>query len=243
MLGSSGCAWLFQEHLPSGYQGGKSEPDCSSSSGWGFADGVLAVASGIGALAYAADSTNEDQAVYVISNVATLVIHTASAFTGLGWSSDCRKAKADWDGGSADRDDEREIKRLEREMALQEEAEARRAPPPRKAAPKEEPQEERQPAPAARPRGFFCATSPMAPTTGLCTRIKSECTRTRSIALGAVADLTECTLIESAFCFDAGSGDEEERCAPTADACTTQLESTRAAASAPGRIGDCVEQW
>lgn len=237
----SGCAWLFQEHLPSGYEGhgGRTEPDCSSTSGWGFVDGVVAVSSVAGVIFAATNADQENQALYIGSNVGTLVLSAASAITGVGWSSDCRRAKSNWEGGSEERDEEREVKRLQREIELKEEAEERHAPQ-RREPPSPPPS---SPTPNVQPRGFFCTASSASATAGFCTRIKSDCNRTRSIALGAVPDLGECTLIESAFCFDAGSGNEEERCAPSEDSCGAQRTAVRSSSPSGDRIGTCIEQF
>lgn len=74
----------------------------------------------------------------------------------------------------------------------------------------------------ARPRGFYCASSPTTPAAGLCTRDKADCARAREAAAGVVADLAECALTETAHCFDAKPGDE--RCVPSAEACAAQRE-------------------
>lgn len=65
--------------------------------------------------------------------------------------------------------------------------------------------------PAVKERGFFCASAAM---TGFCVRSKAECVRTRDVSLGALPDMTECTLTERAWCFG-------DRCAPTAEICET----------------------
>jgi hypothetical protein len=76
-------------------------------------------------------------------------------------------------------------------------------------------------------RGFFCSTSiatPTAgstsiatPTAGVCVRAKPDCVRTRDSLTVAVGDLSECTLVESAWCVQIAAGDD--RCFPAEDVC------------------------
>lgn len=73
---------------------------------------------------------------------------------------------------------------------------------------------------ASTPRGYFCATSTSASTVDYCVREKAECQRVRDALVGAIVDLGECRLVETAFCFDAG---DVERCSPTAEGCHTRL--------------------
>jgi hypothetical protein len=65
-----------------------------------------------------------------------------------------------------------------------------------------------KPAPT-QPRGFYCSSTE---STGFCVRDKAECTKTRDVSIGAVPDLTECSLTEKAWCFG-------DRCSPTAELC------------------------
>lgn len=75
---------------------------------------------------------------------------------------------------------------------------------------------------APAPRGFYCSSSTATPTAGFCAREKSDCQRARDAALGVVADLEECRLVETAFCF---VSDGNERCAPTPSACADRASS------------------
>lgn len=75
-----------------------------------------------------------------------------------------------------------------------------------------------------KPRGHFCASSFTQPSASLCAREKSDCQAARDAALAVVADLSECTLLETAHCFET---DGRERCFPTPEAC-----SARSAAAA-----------
>lgn len=222
----AGCAWLFQDKLAGGYDGyrGRSEPRCSTSNGWAVVDGVFAGLSVVSAIAASGDETDPNAGVYVVSGIAWAIIHGASALSGTRWASDCQRAYADWNADDApSANDEAERRRLARELAREQQREPAAAPPP---------EPTREAAPLL--RGFFCSGSPAAPAAGLCTRQKVDCQSARAIAIGAVADLTECALVETAFCFDAGSGSDEERCAPSEVACGAQ----RATVSDGG---ECVE--
>jgi hypothetical protein len=76
------------------------------------------------------------------------------------------------------------------------------------------------PAPAdTKLRGFFCAA---APTTGFCSREKADCGTARDAAVAAVPDLSECALVENAFCFDG-----EKRCFPTAEICAARAGAAK----------------
>jgi hypothetical protein len=70
------------------------------------------------------------------------------------------------------------------------------------------------------PRGWFCFASPSQAGVGACVREKAECEAARDAALGAVADISMCTLIESGWCFVA---DGRTRCAPSAETCAAQM--------------------
>jgi hypothetical protein len=71
------------------------------------------------------------------------------------------------------------------------------------------------------PRGWYCVSSPSRPEVGACAREKPSCETGRDAAIGAVPDVTSCTLVEVAQCFSAGG---RVRCAPTSEACAAQLE-------------------
>lgn len=92
------------------------------------------------------------------------------------------------------------------------------AGPPTPKTPAEAPAAAAPPAPA-KPRGHFCTTSAAQPGASLCAREKADCQAARDAATAVVADLAECTLTETAHCFEA---EGRERCFPTADACTTR---------------------
>lgn len=93
-----GCAWVFQEHLPSDYEQGRREPRCSTGGGWQVLDGIFAIGNGLTAVAELATEhrTDEDNAL-LVGSIAWTVIHVASLSTGRGWANDCEKAQRDYD--------------------------------------------------------------------------------------------------------------------------------------------------
>lgn len=103
---------------------------------------------------------------------------------------------------------ESEVQRQVDSMAAQNEARSPRNTPP---------VNERNTEPVAERRGFFCASSPGNAAAGFCVRDKAECGRIRDVSVAAVADLTACTLVETAWCFG-------DRCAPTEEACREQSD-------------------
>lgn len=222
-----GCSWLFQDTLPDRYSG-RSEPACTTGSGWAVVDTVFAAANGLSALAYAVDDTAAYREAYIVSGIAWTLIHAASAGSGFKHAAKCRKAVAAWNEGGSERDesDEEERLRLKRDIAREEARERARE----RVVPV-------QPPPPPPPRGFYCAASTASVAAAVCARHKSACTQGRNIAIGAVPDLSECTLVETAWCFDAGSGNELERCAPTEDGCMAQREATLLVTA-----GACTEQ-
>lgn len=137
--------------------------------------------------------------------------------------SECQAAIEQWDKRQIDQDS------LVQESRRRKAAEA-------KAARREAKEHEITPPPTP-PRGFYCSTSPATPLAGLCTRQRVDCERTRDAALAAIGDLSVCVLTEKSWCFDAGSGNDDERCAATNDGCV----AIQARAAASGAVGDCNE--
>lgn len=223
-----GCAWMFQDHLTDGdrHYRGRSEPRCSTTAGWGIVDGVFASVNAISALVAVSDETTPYREAYIVSGIGWTVLHLASAVTASGWASDCRRSIAEYNAAGDEEDQPAPARRARRPEP---EPEPVREPPsPRPVAPP----------PRTAPRGFFCAASTSTPSAAFCTRIKSDCLRAREVALRVVADLSECALTETAYCFDAGGG-EEDRCAPSADAC--EVQRTAAASGSGGvEVGACV---
>ncbi|HWO17184.1 MAG TPA: hypothetical protein VNO30_00350 [Kofleriaceae bacterium] len=72
------------------------------------------------------------------------------------------------------------------------------------------------------PRGYYCSSSAATPGAGFCTREEVDCQRARDVALAAVTDLSECRIVEAAFCHVA---DGNERCAPAMEACAERAKS------------------
>ncbi len=226
----AGCAWVFQDHLTDGdrHYRGRSEPRCSPTAGWGIVDGVFASLNAVSALVAVSDETTPYREAYILSGIGWTVLHLASAVTASGWASDCRRSIAEYNAAS-DEEDEPPRTRRSRKPEPEPTPEPEREPPPPRVA---------QPPVRTAPRGFFCAASTATPTAAFCTRIKSDCLRARELALRVVSDFSGCVLTETAYCFDAGAG-EEDRCAPSTDGC--ELQRTAAAPGSGGvAIGDCV---
>jgi hypothetical protein len=86
-------------------------------------------------------------------------------------------------------------------------------------------------------RGFYCARSPSDAKVSICAREQADCERGRGAIAAAAVDIDACALVESAWCFDAGSGRADERCGVTSDACTAQ----RDAATGSAAPSECAE--
>lgn len=194
---------------------GTTEPTCDDSAGLVVLD---AIAGGIALGVAAAATDKEDETVAIPALLGGLVFGVGAAIGGDRVRS-CREAKATWRIGGAigrasvadrGRPKESEVDRIAQEERmerarrerLEREVRAAHTPPPAPPSP-------------APPRGHFCATSATTPGAGLCAREKPDCLRARDAALSAVEDLTECTLVEVAWCFSAA----EERCYPDAPSC------------------------
>jgi hypothetical protein len=65
---------------------------------------------------------------------------------------------------------------------------------------------------APTPRGFFCSSSQARPDVGLCTRQKADCASARELAAAGVPDLTDCQLLETAWCTDTTCGPSAVTC-------------------------------
>ena len=59
------------------------------------------------------------------------------------------------------------------------------------------------------PRGFVCAQSRKQPAADTCAREKRDCDAARDAAIAAVSDLGECSVVETAHCFD--NNEREQR--------------------------------
>lgn len=205
----------------------RTQPRCETDSINPIGDAVTAVT--FGALAVAVAIAGHDAAdgeskwVGVGAATAIAAAFGLASVVGFQADSDCQAAIKQWDKRQIEQDT------LVQESRRRKIAEA-------KAARREAKEQEVKPAPAI-PRGFYCSTSAATPVAGLCTRQKVDCERTRDVAIAAIADLSVCALTEKSWCFDAGSGNGDERCSPTKDGCAAA--QTRAAAL--GSVGDCVE--
>ena len=85
---------------------------------------------------------------------------------------------------------------------------------------------------AAPPRGFYCASSSSVADAGFCTRDKVACITAHDAVVASVADIGDCTLVESAWCFGDG------RCSPNHDVCNDQRSKD---AATDDEVRDCVE--
>jgi hypothetical protein len=240
-LTSSGCSWLFQDRL-SGTYTGRSEPRCTTSGGWAVADGLLATVGVAGALVIGtSDDYPEDvKNTYILGGILDLVIHGGSAISGGLWAAECERAYAKWNSAGMVEDPDAVEERPERQVQPARKRwdpaiDGDEDPDPGEIAAKREQLEveRKRKAAAAQPRGFFCASSATAVAAGLCARGKADCTRARDAAVAVIADMTECTLVETVQCFDAKLGDL--RCSPTMESCAAQRER----AAVPG---ECREE-
>lgn len=220
------CAWVFQERLPSHHKPGH-VPRCSTTKALVALDGVFAVLNGITALAELSNEVRTDEdTVLLVSSTIWTIVHTSSAVSGNRWANECRRAQDEWDEREREKD---ELDRTRIQRALSEPA----APTPAVQPPPATPIA-RQPS----VRGFYCASSASQPVVGLCTRDKDACIRASAAIAATAPDVSKCRLEETAYCFDAGSGDAEERCAPSEEACMLQYDRAVAAGM---NAGGCVE--
>jgi hypothetical protein len=216
MAGLCGCSWLFQTPLKTkkagGYDG-TSEPRCDDGSGLAIIDLIF------GGLSFAAALETSDAAL--TANVLTGLLFTGSMLSGFSWAHECEDAYSDWRERRAERNRERQREQIEEEREV-----VRR-------------QRER-----LKPvdvhdidlRGFFCTGSPAQQTVSACARRRSDCESAKGALAVAVPDVSDCFLVESAWCFDAGSGHADERCAATEGSCNAQR------ATAGNETGECIEQ-
>lgn len=191
----SSCAWLFQDHLPSEYSG-RSEPMCSTSNGWALVDGIFATLNLIGIVGAATDeqASDEEKSAYIVGGVLGGIIHVASAGTGVGWATDCKNARVAFDNKDGT---------VRREVTT-EPIEAPRAAP----------------IVVPAPRGYFCSLSAANLAAGFCVRDKGDCERTRDVSIAALPDLTQCGLVEAAWCVS-------DLCFPTQEACDARRTRTQ----------------
>ncbi len=72
------------------------------------------------------------------------------------------------------------------------------------------------------PRGYYCATSVVTQGAGLCTRGKSACVRARDAVAAMVTDMSECGLVEVAWCYS--DDDDVDHCYPDQAVCAEQQQ-------------------
>jgi len=247
---TSGCAWIFQSK-PEDTYAPNTQPQCSDSSGWAVVDGVFAVLNAGAVIAVASDDTVSDDTKtgYVLGGVAEMLLHLASAGSGVSWASKCREAKAEWaraaGGGS---DEGRRQTGVTQEWCVEgkcfSELAACRAHAGMTGAsegcstkttpifgPPDKPSTATVvtlPPVVFAPRGFYCSASPSNAAAGFCVRDKAECARTRDLSIAALPDLGECALTERAWCVS-------DLCFPAREACDARRART-------GIADDCKER-
>jgi len=198
ILCMTGCA--SQIHKLGANWDGSAEPDCTESDGPVIGDALVG---GLGLAIGAAGSSNSNgsgRGLGLLSLIAGAGFTVAAAI-GEDEVRRCRAANLEWRVGNAAGERARQ-----REPRRDDSAQATPAPP---------------------PRGFYCTSSATHAELGLCTRDRPACDQARGLAADSIADLSSCTLVETAVCF-AG------RCYPSTDVC--------AADRGPDSVGNCTEQ-
>jgi hypothetical protein len=216
-VGLCSCSWLFQTPLKSKKDGGydgTSEPRCDDGSGLAIVDLV------IGALSFAAIAADSSGGA-LAGDILIGTLFTGSMLSGFSWSHECENAYVDWRERKAERKRERQ-----REAADEEHEVARRERERLKSVDVHE----------IELRGFFCASSPGNTDASVCDRKKTACAAARDALAVAVTDITQCTLVETAWCFAVEVGGSNGRCAVSEASCNAQR------VAAGGDVGDCVEQ-
>lgn len=207
---SGGCAWLFQDSLPSDYEQGRREPRCSTSAGWQVLDGIFAIGNGITAVAEIAapNRTDADNALMVTS-VAWTVIHLASLRAGRRWAEECEAAQRSYDTAPPERPSRREVPReTESAMPVESEPADRPAPPARKVVH------------GAKP--VFCAVEVNDADRGMCFLELSACADARAKAADKYLD---CASRSASACFNATAVVDGKRltvCSVTVKDCEAQ---------------------
>lgn len=230
-VGTSGCSWLFQERLPGGYAAYNSStvPRCTRTRAWAGLDTLFAISSIVGGIAASQEEVLENGSVITKTNAAPilggilgLIVHGGSAISGFGWASDCSQAFDAYDRSDQpiSTDEQRELADLQKQRDREEKAKLIEA---------------------SKPRGFYCTTSPTQPQVNACARDKAACEQVRGALVTAAPDVTACVLVEAAHCFDAGSGNVEERCSTTGEACLVQRDGVTTS-NPSAAVGACAER-
>jgi hypothetical protein len=205
---AGGCSFGMKP-LPSDYDE-RTIPRCETAAINPVGDALGAVLFAAGAVALAikggdapsAEEPSDREAAVGIGLVA--LAFGGVAALGFSWDSACVAAKKQWDERQIEQDTL--VREHKRDASIDREIERAKV------------ERESTPAVVPAPRGFYCSASPTAPLAGICTRQKTECARMRDMV--SAADMTECALVETAWCFDMKPGDE--RCAPVEAACDAQ---------------------
>lgn len=200
---------------------GSTEPECSDDPTPVIGDVIVAgLALGIGTAAADSADMSSGSAGVAVAGLFVGLGFAVSALVGNSTYKECKEAKAQWRIGGA-------IGRA---------SNAQRAPTAGDETADDvetvddtEPPQPKKKKPPAEPRGFYCSASEASPDIGFCVREKSECLHMRDVSIAAVNDLTQCALVESAWCFG-------KRCAVTHEACRAELQR------AQGDEIDCVEE-
>lgn len=223
-LMGGGCSLLLQSTLPDHHHA-DAEPTCTTGDGLAYVDLALGALNGAGAIAAANDQSAGDKTT--LGALIDAVIFTASGIYGFSEASKCRDAVARYQRVVAERKQDRRV--TDRDDLAELRA-AHRAPEASVASA----------AARAAPRGFFCASS-SGSAVSVCARERAVCEQARGVTIGVVPDLASCALVELAYCFDAGSGDDLERCAATAASCALQRD-TAIADNSDAFVGEYAEQ-
>jgi hypothetical protein len=193
---STGCSALFMERTPAGFDPSKSEPRCTATKGFVAWDSLQAVGWALTSLVLFV-SAPEDTGGARDDNAGDDYI--TIGVLGIGMSI-AHIASATKGSGWAN---DCKLVRERRERYVAENPPVRRT--------------DAAPVTAPVPRGFYCASNA---TTGTCARDKLTCEGTRGALLVAASDLSVCTLVESAWCFDEG-----RRCTPDETMCVAQRQA------------------
>lgn len=187
----------------------RTDPRCDTNQVYAVGDAagaVLSAGAGV-AIAVAGKGDGIVEGVGLMGVIAAVL--TISAVEGFHWDTACKNAQRSWDELQIEQD-----QHLRGNQRRDTEAQPVRAPI------------------VAPPRGFYCVTSVSTPAAGFCMRGKVACVTAHDAVASAIADITDCTLVESAWCFDEG------RCAPTRAVCVEQRQKR---VGTDGEARDCAE--
>ncbi|MFN0248620.1 MAG: hypothetical protein ACKV2T_17145 [Kofleriaceae bacterium] len=192
--------------LPSDYDE-RTIPRCETTTLYPVGDALMTVLLGVTAVVALTtdppDSAPNGDVALAVGSIMLGLGFGLSATYGFREDSKCQDAIAQWDKRQIEQDELVQERKRERRRAEEKEF------------PKMKPA--KKPDEKVVPRGFFCSTSATTSAAGLCARQKVDCARSRDAASAVVADLTECTLVETAWCAQIAAGDD--RCFPAEDVC------------------------